>query len=332
MSISSSEAPDGVSLRRRFLAPQTILSVVALVAVGVLIVWRFDIAWSDTWEIIRTLNPWWYLAAILTHYLTFVFRGARWRLLLKNASRRDDAPIPSLSYAARVILMSWFANAVTWFRMGDAYRAYVYAEDTKTSFPRSMGTVLADRLVDLTVVAVLMGVAVTALVLGGQIAPPLFLMVVAAALLCGVAVGLLGMILARRWIAPKLPRRISGIYDRFHDGTMGSFGKMHIIFALGVAAWLCEAGRLFFVLKAVGTPIALGLVLFVPMANGLLSAIPLSPGGLGIVEAGISGLLRLELTFEAAIAVALVDRTISYLSTILFGGALFAARQIERAR
>ena len=113
---------------------------------------------------------------------------------------------------------------------------------------------------------------------------------------------------------------------------MDSFGRMRLVAALGLAAWLCEAGRLFFVVMSLGTPVALGLVLFVPMANGLLTAVPLTPGGLGVVESGVTGLLRLELAFETAIAVTLVDRTISFLSTVVFGGAVFTARQIEEAR
>ena len=135
------------------------------------------------------------------------------------------------------------------------------------------------------------------------------------------------MRLAWRWVVPRLPQRVAAAYRRFHEGTMDSFGNTPAVLALGVAAWMCEVGRLFFVLTAIGAPIAVGLVLFVPMANGLLSAVPLTPGGLGVVETSITGLLRLELAVETAVAVALVDRTISYLSTIAAGGLLFAARQ-----
>src|SRR5690606_10470080 len=105
----------------------------------------------------------------------FIFRGARWRVLLMNASANDEAPAPppSVLYTGRVILMSWFANSVTWFRLGDAYRAYVYAEDSQTSFSRSMGTVLADRLIDIVVVVVLMSAGVLLLLVGGQVRPPL---------------------------------------------------------------------------------------------------------------------------------------------------------------
>ena len=96
-----------------------------------------------------------------------------------------------------------------------------------------------------------------------------------------VGAGLVAMVLARRWVAPRLPEKLREMYQRFHSGTMDSFGRMHVVFALGVLGWLSEAGRLFCVVMAVGTPVALGLVLFVPMANGLLTAVPLTPGGWG---------------------------------------------------
>lgn len=319
------------SLKRRLLSPRTGLPLAALVLVIALLTTQLDIGFSDTWEHITTLNPWWYAAAFVSHYSTFIFRGARWRVLIGNAHRHGGGPPPSVAYAARVILMGWFANSVTWFRMGDAYRAYAYASDTQTSFSRSMGTVTADRLIDLVVVAVLIATGVGALFVGGQIHPPFVLVVVAAGALVLVGAGLAGMIIARRWVAPRLPEKLRDMYHRFHSGTMDSFGRMPLVLALGVAGWLCEAGRLFCVVMAIGTPVALGLVLFVPMANGLLTAVPLTPGGLGLVETGVTGLLGLELAVEAALAVALVDRSISYMSIVATGGAVFVARQIRQA-
>ncbi len=323
---------DNQSLKRRLLSPKTGIPLIALILVIALLTNKTDIGFSDTWEHITTLNPWWYVLAFVSHYTTFVFRGARWRALIANAHRHGGGPPPSVAYAGRVILMGWFVNSVTWFRMGDAYRAYAYASDTNTSFSRSMGTVMADRFIDLVVVAVLITIGVGALFVGGQIVPPVFLVGVAVGALLVVGAGLVAMVLARRWVAPRLPERLREMYHRFHSGTMDSFGRMHIVFALGVLGWLSEAGRLFCVVMAVGTPVALGLVLFVPMANGLLTAVPLTPGGLGLVETGVTGLLGLELAVEAALAVALVDRSISYVSIVATGGAVFVARQIRAAK
>jgi uncharacterized protein (TIRG00374 family) len=47
--------------------------------------------------------------------------------------------------------------------------------------------------------------------------------------------------------------------------------------------------------------------------------VPLTPGGLGVVETGITGLLMLSLAQSDAISVALLDRSISYVSVIILG-------------
>jgi uncharacterized protein (TIRG00374 family) len=332
--VADQHQAEPISLRRRFLSPQTAISFIVLGGLVVLLVARFDIAWSETWRLMRSMDPLWYVAAFFVHYTTFFFRGARWRMLLENAAHSEGLTIERRStfYYGRLLLISWFANSVTFFRMGDAYRAYSYSDDTKTSFSAAAGTVLADRVVDLAVVGVLMGFGLLLLLFGGQIDPPLILVALALGLMGLIVAGLLTMTVARRWVMPRAPERISSIYERFHTGTMGSFSRLHWVFGLGVLGWLSEVGRLFCITLALGVVVAPGLIVFTPMANGLLSAIPLTPGGLGIVETGVSGILQLQLSVELAIAVALLDRTISYLSTIVTGGTLFAARQIAKAK
>ena len=84
----------------------------------------------------------------------------------------------------------------------------------------------------------------------------------------------------------------------------------------------------------------IGLIVFVTIANAILSAIPLTPGGLGIVEPGIAGLLTLAPALAAlepadalsvALSVALLDRSISYVSLIIFGSVAFLLHQRARA-
>ena len=113
---------------------------------------------------------------------------------------------------------------------------------------------------------------------------------------------------------------------------MGSFRNIPLLFLLGIMCWLAEMGRLIFVLKDLNIQLSTGMMIFAPMANGLLSTIPITPGGLGIVETGLTGLLILELVREKAIAVALIDRSISYGSVLVTGGIIFTARQIRSAR
>jgi hypothetical protein len=81
-----------------------------------------------------------------------------------------------------------------------------------------------------------------------------------------------------------------------------------------------------------GLHVDVGLVLFVALASALLTTIPLTPGGLGLVETGVAGLLMLAMPREEAVSVAVLDRSISYISIIIIGGALFGVRQVRAVR
>ena len=52
-----------------------------------------------------------------------------------------------------------------------------------------------------------------------------------------------------------------------------------------------------------------------------------TPGGVGAVEPGITGLLLLGMDSSQAAAVAISDRSITYLSVLVIGGIIFFARQ-----
>jgi uncharacterized protein (TIRG00374 family) len=100
--------------------------------------------------------------------------------------------------------------------------------------------------------------------------------------------------------------------------------------------WLLEGARLYFVIRALAMPeVGLGISasVFVALAAALLTAIPLTPAGFGFVEAGIIGVLFLYgVSEEPAAAVALVDRGLTIITVIVFGGILYAvSRKVRRA-
>ena len=288
-----------------------------------LLVTRFNIDWQETWGILRASNVNLYLLAFVSYYFGFFLRGLRWRIMLDNASvlGPETHYKPSAFFCGGYVFMGWFANAVTWFRLGDAYRAYVFTQDTGASFPRAIGTVLAERVLDVVMVFLLLVMAGLAVYAGGNVGNiALFLGIAALLVLVG-----LGMLVAMkqfgRQLARFLPARFREPYDRFHQGTMESFRQLPLLFVLSLLVWLTEVGRLFFVIQALdlSADVTFSLVLFVTLANAMLTTVPITPGGLGIVEPGILGLLMLSLPRSEAISVALLDRSISYLSIVVFG-------------
>ena len=223
-------------LKSRLLSPTKIAPVIIVVILVTFIGFRVEIDWSETMGFIGDINPFWIIVALISHYITFLFRGARWRVLLQNT---DPLPtttekLPSAWYYGRLILMGWFVNGITWFRLGDAYRAYAYSQDKQRSFPKTMGTILAERLVDLIVVLVLLAIGGISLYLGGKIQPsPLFLILGGGITLVGIG-GLIAMYFMRRWISPRLPGSLQRVYEQFHSGTMGSFRNIPLLFFLGI--------------------------------------------------------------------------------------------------
>ena len=74
-------------------------------------------------------------------------------------------------------------------------------------------------------------------------------------------------------------------------------------------------------------------ILWLPVSAKLKqSAKPFVDGTVKNIAQGLTGLLILELVREKAIAVALIDRSISYGSVLVTGGIIFTARQIRSAR
>ena len=111
---------------------------------------RFDVDWDSTWTRLSTSNIYLYAVGLASYYFGFILRGLRWRIILDNAASADQGLRkngPSVAICSRYILLGWFANAVTLFRLGDAYRAYVMTRRTVYTFPMVMGTVLALSLI-----------------------------------------------------------------------------------------------------------------------------------------------------------------------------------------
>lgn len=331
---SEEEKVEEISLRRRFFNIRTLLSFVVAFGLLFLVFERLDVDFSSTWAMITGCNPLFYILAFVSYYLTFPIRALRWRVLLHNVGFRQEQGVnlPSSRGLTQMILINWFANCISYARLGDAYRGYLLKENAGVSFSKTIGTVLAERVIDIIVIFLLLIVAVLGLlgsrgmILAAAVLGAGICMLAAVAILIAV-LGQFGSSVERR-----LPGRIKSVYALFQEGTLGSFGQLPLLGSLSIGIWLLEAGRLLLVAHSLGFSIGLSLVLFAALACALLTAIPFTPGGLGLVETGVAGLLMIALPREAAWSIALVDRTISYLSVIVIGLLIFSFWHLMQAR
>ena len=321
-----------VRVRHRAVSLPTLVSLALAIAFLVFLVTRFDLDLEAAWNKVKEANPWLLVSAFVVHYTTFVFRGARWRMLLQNAeaARQDPPPGagPGLGYCSQLVLLGWFANTVGWLRLGDAYRAYLHREEQNASFSRTMGTILAERTLDTLLVVLVLAAAAPFLIRSeGQAAQVMVAVAAVLALLLAAALGTMSW--SRRWLSRKLPSWLAERFVRFQEGTRDSFRRLVPVTILGVLAWAAEVARLYLVVLALDLALGIPVVVFLTMANSLLTLVP-TPGGVGAVESGVAGLAVRLSTLPANFAAALVavDRAITYLSIVVVGALLFLWRQV----
>jgi glycosyltransferase 2 family protein len=306
-----------VNLGRRFFNVKTGLSFLLGIAI-LFALFRFsDVQLSEILAQLREVDPRVYALAAICYTLTFPFRGLRWQRLLANAGSR----LP-LSQLTEVIFISWFVNSVLPGKVGDVYRGYLLRREHGLSLSRTVGTVVAERVVDLCGLVTLLGVT-GFFVLRNRVSPVVDGMLHAGWI--GLALLIAGLFVLNRFgdrLAALFPAKVQAIYAKFAHGTFASLSSLKglpLLILLTVLAWSAEAGRLYFVMQALDVQLGPLAALFTVAAISLALIVP-TPGGLGGVEAAFVGVLAVfGVPLQIALAVALLDRLISYYSLILFG-------------
>ena len=324
------------NLRRRILHPATLISFGAAVLLLVALGWGAGVDVSSMVAAVGDANLLLVVAALLAYYVNFPLRGLRWRLLIKNVQAVTDNPIPLPSTCAfsEVILLGWFVNAVAWFRMGDPYRAYLVSRQHEDqSYPRILGTVLAERVLDVvTFAAILLPIGALLWVDASGVTTAIIGLTV---LIGGGGIFLVvGMALFGQRVTARLPGSIRDWLERLRVGALLSLsGRLWPVTILSVSGWAAEGVRLALVTWALGLDVPLPVIAFVALAHNLITAIPSTPGGLGVAEAGMVGLLLPWVALEDAVVLTALDRSITWFSVVVIGAMALGWREgVRRGR
>lgn len=310
-------------LSRRLRDPRTIVSIVVPIFIIVLVLSQLQNFHLDELPaLIANANPWLLVAAFVIYYLGFPLRGWRWALLLRGAGTEIK-----VRDSAEIIFISWLVNCLVPAKLGDVYRAYLLKTNSGTSLSKTFGTVFIERVFDLFAI-VLLGLAAGYWSFRKGMSPEVQLVFVIG--LVVIAVLAIGLFLVRNFGARlvrrlPLPGRVVEFYDRFEEGLFSiSARRVPLLALVTVLIWATEALRLYLVVLAMNFDLPLGISggLFVALIASLLTAIPFTPAGLGAVEGVVVFILTTlyGATTTQAVAITLVDRAISVLSVIFFGG------------
>ncbi len=323
-----------LSLRSRLLNWRTIVPLVVVIALLVYLAQKAHIDPKQTWATLKQANLLFFLIAFLIYYASFPLRALRWRILLQNVgfTKENGIHLPPFWKIVEIVYISFFANSIVPAKLGDLYRAYLLRQEIKVSVSRGVGTVLAERLLDLIVLLLLF---IPAIIISLHENLPsqlrLALEITLGAVLLGIA-ALFVLRQAREPIAKLVPTRFRGQYYHLQEGMLGSFRRLPLLTGLTIGVWICEALRFFFVALSLslipGNLVhILAASVFIGLGEALLTVVPATGGGVGLVEGGMVAMIALfyqgaDVANHTAAAIVL-DRIISLVSLLVIGFVVF---------
>ena len=252
----------------------------------------------------------------------------RWRLLLPVRIDGERVPYQAVTEA---LLVGNLANAVLPGRLGEVVRALAISRRGSVDAAESVGVVVLERLLDLSMLAAVGLVAAYVAGAPAVLIQPLALVAVASLALIGVvesgiAVRLVDR-LNTRFVADRAAGRwatIAGWITRIVDGLHAGQRPSVIVIALGATlASVLLDGVIFW---AVGRSLGVGLdwaqALLMGTVGILVTGIPSAPANIGTFELAVAWVgVAVGVPIEAGLAVALVAHVIIVLPPSL-GGAV----------
>jgi uncharacterized membrane protein YbhN (UPF0104 family) len=248
------------------------------------------------------------IGALSLYAAATLLRAERWHQIL-HRSNLDRGRAESY----RLTLVGYMGNNTLPARAGDLMRVVLLRGRRR----EVLGTVVAERLLDVCALGLLFGVVVIARGLGFG---PLPYVVAALAVLAVLAL-LFGRLRAlarlRTWAQP-LAGSTRELVSAHGAGLL----------SLSVFLWLCEAAVYLTVGKAVGIELGVTGALYVMALTNLSALIPAAPGYVGTYDAAV--LLALRSLGQPALGYLLVLRFVLFVPITVAGFAVFLGRYARR--
>lgn len=260
----------------------------------------------------------WLVAALGAYGAALALRGWRWHRILKLARIPHER-----ADAFWLIPVTFMGNAVLPLRGGEVLRISLLSSRTTAGAREVVGSVIAERILDVATLAVIFVVLTWTGVDGaptGQAAAH-----VAAGLVVVAALALVGYLVLRRrgrfdafaaWIRPFT--RASRLF--VHPEGLPLAG-------LSVLIWLLEGATVMLVGRSLGIQLGMLPALLTNVIASLFSALPAGPGYAGSYDAGILlGLHAASVNGGLAVGFLLLIRAVVFVPVTLVGLVVLVVR------
>lgn len=256
-------------------------------------------------------------AALMLYALATILRGERWLRL-----RRDGGDRCSRTDAYALTTVGYMGNNALPARAGDVLKAIFTAKRANGTTSDAVGTLVAERLLDVAALVLVFAVLVTTLRLPLGVPGWVLVAVGAGVLVVAIAAAMLG----RRTAAG---RRLQALVVSVLTPTRRLASPVGAsLLGLSVVLWLVE-GSIYAVLGAVaGVHLSLLDGLYIMALANLVALVPAAPGYAGTFDAAIILGVRLVAggTQAAALAYAVIVRFTLFVPITLVGLAALIIR------
>jgi uncharacterized membrane protein YbhN (UPF0104 family) len=305
--------PDAAAAPRRGVSRLSLIGIaVSVVAVAGVVWWALH---QEPPEFPDSAREWGALAgAIALYAVATLVRGERWLSLLRaeggTPSRLDAQALNAVGYAANNILPA---------RAGDAVRIFLMAPLANTSKKTVLGTLLAERLLDIAVILTLFVVVGYGL-LGEAGAGEAEWILLATALFAAAGVG--AVVVIRR------NERMHAFMAPILSSTLQLRGRHGLrLLAVTFVIWGLEAG----VWMSAGAAAGFGMDpiegCYIVALASVFALIPSGPGYAGTQDAAaVTGILALGGTHSQAVTYLILVRFVIAVPITIVGLTLMAAR------
>jgi glycosyltransferase 2 family protein len=255
------------------------------------------------------------LSAIALYGLATVVRSERWQRLLE-----DEGAVPARADTYALTCVGYAGNNILPARAGDAIRAVLMAPRAGTSIRTVIGTLLAERLLDIAVLVVLFVVVGYGLLgeVGGDKVEIILLAAAGLAIAAVIA-----------YFAVRRNERLVAFITPMLSATLGLRRAHHGLLLLGMTLviWGIEAGVWMSAAACVGFGMDPIEGLYIVALASVFSMIPSGPAYAGTQDAAaILGIKALGGTGAQAVAYIVMLRFIIVVPITLVGLVLLAAR------
>ncbi|HUZ14546.1 MAG TPA: lysylphosphatidylglycerol synthase transmembrane domain-containing protein [Gaiellaceae bacterium] len=260
----------------------------------------------------------WLAASLGAYALALVLRGWRWHRILRLARvphKRADA--------FWLMCVAYMGNTVLPLRGGELLRISLLSSRTTARAREVLGTVIAERVLDVATLAVVFAV----LTFGGVDGAPTgkIAAYVAVGLVIAAAAGLFGYLALRR------RGRFDAFADRIRPYAHGSriFAHAEGVTLAGMSGliWLLEGTTVMLVGRSLGIHLGLLAALLTNVIASLFSALPAGPGYAGSYDAGILlGLHAATVYGGTAVGFLLLVRAVVFVPVTIVGLIVLVAR------